>query len=63
MRFRAHVRWTGDDPRRPEDIFTAIEAADGDAAALAAHAAETGGSHAMPASATSSSKAPQGESS
>lgn len=30
---------------------------------LAAHAAETGGSHAMPASATSSSKGPQGESS
>jgi len=30
---------------------------------LAAQAAETGGSHAMPASATSSSKAPQGESS
>ena len=30
---------------------------------LAAHAAETGGSHAMPASATSSSKAPHGESS
>ena len=29
----------------------------------AAHAAETGGSHAMPASATSSSKGPQGESS
>ena len=38
MRFRAHVRWAGEDPFRREDIFVAVDAETGDAAAQAAHA-------------------------
>lgn len=47
----------------PQDLLPCDRASALLTSTLAAQAAETGGSHAIPASATSSSKAPQGESS